>query len=246
MGKTLLFGIAISAVLSTASCVTKNKYTRLDSEKTNYEMENRQLRSRVESLEKQVTDLENRNTRITQVNDSTLNANAELQKRALALEESARTLKEMQDAAGRQNESAVALFEKTKAAFSSFGIAGTSVEMLDGAVAIMITDNVLFTGNTVNADGKELLRWIAELSAASAADIKIQRQAGENRDKGLNRSATVAQILGEWSPTARLALISGGADPVQTVSSEGKSSANSTLILLSPRSSSGGSVITSN
>lgn len=40
------------------SCVSKAKYVRLESQKANYEMENRQLKGMVESLEAKVKELE--------------------------------------------------------------------------------------------------------------------------------------------------------------------------------------------
>jgi cell division protein FtsB len=50
--------IVPGVIMLFGSCVSKAKYVRLESQKANYEMENRQLKGMVESLEAKVKELE--------------------------------------------------------------------------------------------------------------------------------------------------------------------------------------------
>lgn len=114
MGRILLV-VGLTAFLTAfSSCVSKEKYLSLEARATNHEMENRQLRARVQELEAGNKKLSEQSGKQVLTKDSELKAlNNELQKKIAALEEMNRKIQELEAELQAQEDTAAAVVSET-------------------------------------------------------------------------------------------------------------------------------------
>lgn len=246
MGQKLLFPVLLSGVLMLGSCVSQGKYKRLDAKKTNYEMENKALKDRVETLEAKVKDLEKVNVKYTEAKEK------ELKDLGAKLEESNKAIQEMQAALKKQQEQQDQLVAQVKEKLSAYIPGDAAVEPVNGRISISLSEKLMFKANSMelNAQGKDVLKTISGIIAQQAnMDVLVEAHTDDaviktasirdNWDMSVMRAASVVRVMtGEYGVDPSKVLPAGKANyaPVaDNNSAEGKQKNRRVEIILSPR-----------
>lgn len=250
-----LFSFLIAGLMITlGSCVSKKKYTALNSRYNELDSSYHDLDSSMRVLNSRYNQLDLRSKEMEQMSEAELrNLNAKLQAELAALENSNKRNAELQATLQRQREAQQKLLENIRKALIDFNNTELTAEIRsDGKVYVSLSEKLLFKSGKYDVDpkGKEALKKLGEvLSKQPDIDIVIEGHTDtvpfkrgelrDNMDLSVMRATTIATLLSSnYGVNPKQITASGRGEyfPVaDNMTSEGRATNRRTEIILSPK-----------
>ncbi|MES2559398.1 MAG: OmpA family protein [Bacteroidota bacterium] len=237
-----------------SSCVSSKKYKALNARYDALSSAYDNLDSSMKSLNSEYEQLDLKKREIEQMSEAELRKlNEQLRKELAALENSSKSIAELQSTLQRQRQAQQDLLDKIRKALVDFNTSELSAEIRgDGKVYVSLSEKLLFKSGKYDVDpkGKVALQKLgAVLSNQPDIDILVEGHTDtvpfkrgelrDNTDLSVMRATTIVHLLTkEYGVNPKQVVASGRGEyfPVaDNTTSEGRATNRRTEIILSPK-----------